>query len=181
MLDRIDYIVVPSYTVRSRARPTSQTASALDLAYSTYTTAQATNPDLKIILSTGDNQNLGVSNARIMADYLIAKGMPESALILEEKSQDTYENLRESLKIIRSQMAKSDQSISINIIAYDLHMPRIQLIAGMQKWPAYTSMPASGPAESAYGWRAFQTSSRPMIRIYEACASVYELIRWFFR
>lgn len=195
--DRLDYIIVPSYTLRSAQRPTSQTSAALDLAYTTYTTHLPTNPDLKIILSTGDNQSLGVSNARVMADYLIDKGIPERALILEEKSRDTFENLRESRKIIESRTSTptratptrtstltrstTTQTPRLVIVAYDLHMRRILLLAGMLGWQGFHWLSARGEAESAYGWRALQTSSRSAIWVYEKLAYLYEHVRNVFR
>lgn len=182
--DRLDYIIVPSYTLRSAQQPTSQTCATLDLAYTTYTARLPANPDLKIILSTGDNQNLGISNARVMADYLIDKGVPERALTLEEKSRDTFENLRESEILVKSHTPPKQSKLSIAIIAYDLHMRRIRLLARKAGWATWTNvsyLPATGPAQSAYGWRALQTSSRVAIRLYEVLAYVYEIIRWLVR
>lgn len=65
------------------------------------------NPD-KIILSGGyANKNVNVSEASVMYDYLIGKGLPSDLLIKEEQSLATKQNAYYSAQIIKDLKADS--------------------------------------------------------------------------
>ena len=52
------------------------------------------NPDTKAILSGGQGSGEDITEAKCMENYLTAHGIPESRLVLEEKSTRTKENLK---------------------------------------------------------------------------------------
>ena len=83
-----DYVVVlgaqwktngPSYVLQKR----------LDAA-SVYLMA---NPDTKVIVSGGQGSNEPISEAAGMRDYLVAAGVEEERILMEDQSTNTYENL----------------------------------------------------------------------------------------
>lgn len=62
-------------------------------------------------------------------------------------------------------------------MAFDLHMPRIKLLARLLGWKNLRFEPVYSDVEPAYGWRAFQTRSRLRIRIYEGAAMLFDVVR----
>lgn len=177
--------IVPSYTLADRNRPTLQTCAALDVCSKIL----KKNPQSTCIVSTGDNQRLGLSNAQVMADYLYKNGVLGNQIIEEFISQDTRENImfssvmvkngRECLPHLSSRFLKPD---TLTLVAFDLHLPRIKLICrllGPQNIAKNIEfIPVFSPAEPAYGWRAFQTKTRLRIRIYELLAMIFECLRY---
>ena len=71
------------------------------------------------ILLSGSALEGKVSEAQIMARLLRQRGIPDSALILENESRNTYENARFSDIMMRSQKLKSAL-----LVTSALHMPR---------------------------------------------------------
>ena len=68
---RPECFVVPSYALRNADRPTRPTRSSLELAAEWWRRF----PDALIIVSTGDNQRLGVTNVSFVAN--VPDWMPE--------------------------------------------------------------------------------------------------------
>lgn len=75
--------------------------------------------ECKIISSGGDLYRKGISEAKVMAIQLTEIGVPESDIILEERSNNTYENARFTAPIIRS--GGFDQ---IYVVTNGFHMKR---------------------------------------------------------
>jgi hypothetical protein len=81
--------VIPSYALKDRSTPTKPTAAQIELAADWWRRF----PDSFLIMCTGDNQGLGLSNAGVMADYAVRLGVPPQNVIEEDQSLNTYENL----------------------------------------------------------------------------------------
>lgn len=77
-------------------------------------------PKAKIILSGGISQNNSLSEAQVMSQYLILKGIEKERLILEDKSSSTIENIKNSKIYIDSKR--------ILLISSDYHILRSLLI-----------------------------------------------------
>lgn len=58
------------------------------------------NPDAMIIVSGGRGNETKPSEAEVMKEYLIAKGIPDNKIIKEDKSRTTVENFRFSADIL---------------------------------------------------------------------------------
>lgn len=54
-----------------------------------------------IIVSGGQGADEEYTEAKIMHDYLVAHGIPAQAILLEEKSSNTYQNLMNSQRIMQ--------------------------------------------------------------------------------
>lgn len=54
-----------------------------------------------IIVSGGQGADEDYTEAKVMHDYLVAHGIPEQAILLEENSANTYQNLMYSQRIMR--------------------------------------------------------------------------------
>lgn len=65
-----------------------------------------------VLASGGDPQKLGISEAEVMKRELLDIGIPESNIILEQKSNNTYQNAQFSSVILRSQ--KNDTLVLVS-------------------------------------------------------------------
>jgi uncharacterized SAM-binding protein YcdF (DUF218 family) len=123
-------------------------------------------------MSTGDNQNLGVSNSTVMAAYAVRMGVPKSRIIEENQSKDTYQNLVYSREITRKMGIRNP-----TYVTYDLHTRRMLRIARKLGMHDIYYISAGGKGSPAYGIKALQTYSRLTVFIYEILAHIYNLIR----
>src|SRR3990172_2524285 len=92
-----DCFVIPSYALKDRFTPTKPTIAQIELAVEWWERF----PHSSLIMCTGDNQRLGLSNASVMAAYAVRPGVPADNVIEEDKSLNTYENLFYAMEIIR--------------------------------------------------------------------------------
>lgn len=95
----------------------------LDAALSMYEQEE----DLVFIVSGGQGKEENNSEAFYMKKYLVEKGIPSKQVLMEDKSTDTYENLKFSKKIINQQT--KDKEVPITIVSNAFHMYRAKYIA----------------------------------------------------
>ena len=74
-------------------------------------------PEARLILTGGNADESGRTEAAVMRDILLEKGVPESRMILEDRSETTVENFRNIAAII-----SKDEPVVI--ITSDYHMDR---------------------------------------------------------
>jgi uncharacterized SAM-binding protein YcdF (DUF218 family) len=165
---RPDCLVVLSYAVTSADSPTKPTEAIIESAYRMWKKY----PDSYVIMSTGDNQKLGVSNSRVMKEYGIRLGIPENRIIEEDCSVNTAENLKFSGQIIKRKKFRE-----VTLVLYDLHVRRTLKIAAKSGWMDFFWISATSDGSPAYGIKKFQTYSRFTILVYEMLAYLYNLIR----
>ncbi len=165
-----DCFVIPSYALKDRAMPTRPTCAQIDLAIAWWRRF----PRAKIIMSTGDNQGLGITNARVMAEYAVQLGVPRNNLIEEDRSMNTWENLCYAKEIIDREGFKQP-----TLVTLDLYTKRAAATARKLGWRDFYWLSVYSPGESAYGLKAIQTHSRLTIFCYELIATAYsKLVGW---
>jgi uncharacterized SAM-binding protein YcdF (DUF218 family) len=71
----------------------------------------------------------GQDEAYAMERYLIDQGVPKEKIIKENKSSNTYENLKFSKIIIEHHSGKQINDISVKIVTTDVHAFRSKMIA----------------------------------------------------
>ncbi len=125
-------------------------------------------PDAKLIMSTGDNQGLGVSNARVMAEFAARLGVPSANVVEEDRSRNTYENLAYSMQIIRREGFGQP-----TLVTLDLYTRRAVATARQLGWRDFYWLSVFSSGEPAYGTKAIQTHSRLTIFCYELGAMAY--------
>lgn len=155
--------VIPSYALKDASRPTRPTCAAIELACEWWQTF----PETKLILSTGDNQRLGVTNARVMADYAVSLGIPRRNLIEEDRSWNTYTNLMYAMEIIQAQRLGPP-----TLVTLDLYTRRVVATARKLGWQEFYWLSVFSEGEPASGYKWLQTSSRMTILFYEVGAMV---------
>jgi len=75
----------------------------------------------KVVLSGGITKNNTISEAQVMKEYLIAQNINESRIILEDKSIDTVENIKNCLNYI-------DSTKKVTLISSNYHVFRSKMI-----------------------------------------------------
>lgn len=116
-VDNADYVLVLGYQL-DHDQMTQTLEMRLDKAYE----YSKQNPDSILVLCGGITRENTISEAEVMSDYLIQKGIDENKLVLEDKSTDTIENIQNSLDYI-------DEDSSILVISSNYHVFRAKLIA----------------------------------------------------
>lgn len=126
-----EYVIVLGAKVNG-TRPSRVLRQRLDAAIE-YADKNKTS---KIIVTGGKGSDEDISEAASMNNYLIAKGIDKTRIILEDKAVDTRENLEFSKEII------GDSSKSIVIVTSDFHMYRALRLAEQTGFSHVSGKPA---------------------------------------
>lgn len=162
--------VIPSYALKDRFLPTRPTRAQIELAVEWWKKF----PQARLIMSTGDNQFLGIPNSAVMADYAIRLGVPRENIIEEDRSLNTYQNLAYSMDIIQALGLQQPTLVTI-----DLYTRRAVATAKKMGWKDFYWLSVYSAGEPAYGYKWLQTHSRLTIFGYELGAMVFsKLAGW---
>lgn len=101
------------------------------------------NPNTIAIASGGKGPGEDISEAESIKRELILQGIEESRIILEDKSTDTYENIRFSKKIIPE---KAESGL---IVTNDFHIYRAKMIADNEEL-TIDGLPAKTPIQAVF-------------------------------
>ena len=165
-----DCFVIPSYALRDRTLPTLPTRAEIELAFEWWKKF----PQAKLIMSTGDNQGLGIPNSRVMADYAIRLGLPRENVIEEDRSRNTHQNLLYSMEIIKKLGLKQPALVTL-----DLYTRRAVATARKQGWTDFYWLSVFSKGQPAYGYKWIQTHSRFTIFWYEIGALIFsKIVGW---
>lgn len=99
-------------------------------------------PGVTCIVSGGQGDNEPVTEAEGMRDYLVAHGIDESRIVLEDRSADTSENLKNCLALLPS------ADVKVGIVTNNFHMYRALGIAEACGYKNVCGVPA--PSKKAY-------------------------------
>lgn len=162
--------VIPSYALTNRTTPTRPTIAQIEMAFAWWQRF----PDAALIMCTGDNQGLGISNANVMAAYAQTLGVPQKSIIEEDQSLNTYENLFFARKIVLERGFKQP-----TLVTLDLYTRRAVATARKMGWDECYWLSVYSSGEPAYGYKWVQTHSRFTLYLYEVLAMVYSrLVGW---
>ncbi len=116
--DGLDYIVVLGARVNKNGVPSKPLYWRIDAAEEYL----HSNPDTVAILSGGKGADEPMSEAQCMFDTLVARGIDESRLLMEDKSTSTNENIRYSLALMEA-------GASFGVVTNNFHVFRAVRIA----------------------------------------------------
>lgn len=159
-----DCFVIPSYALKDRSTPNNPTKAQIQLAYEWW----AKFPRAKLIMSTGDNQGLGLPNSKVMAAFAISLGIPQENIIEEDQSLNTHQNLLYSMKIMEREGMKQP-----TLVTLDLYTRRAVATARKLGMVDFYWLSVYAHGEPAYGYKWLQTHSRFTIFCYEVAATIY--------
>lgn len=100
---KYDYIIIHGAGLDG-TRPTPLLAGRIDKALELWNKQHQQG---KFVASGGQGADEVVSEAQAMRDYLLEKGVPADAILMEGKSTTTWENLKNSIAVIRADRATS--------------------------------------------------------------------------
>ena len=162
--------VIPSYALKDSSLPTRQTRAQIELAFEWWKKF----PEAKLIMSTGDNQRLGIPNSTVMAEYAVSLGLPRENVVEEDRSRTTYENLLYSM-----QMIKALNLAQPTLVTLDLYTRRAVATARKMGWTNFHWLSVFSEGEPAYGYKWLQTHSRMTIFCYEVGAMILsKMVGW---
>ena len=162
--------IVPSYALVSRTEPTAPTRAQIDLAIAWWKRF----PSSLIIMSTGDNQRLGVTNSRVMVEYAHANGVPHKNLVEEDQSLTTSQNLLYSRKIVDELQLQQP-----TLVTLDLYTRRAVATARRMGWNDICWLSVFSSGQPAFGYKWLQTHSRGTILVYEILAmTLSKIVGW---
>lgn len=95
---KYDYIIIHGAGLDG-TRPTPLLAGRIDKALELWNKQHQQG---KFVASGGQGADEVVSEAQAMRDYLLEKGVPADAILMEDKSTTTWENLKNSIAVIRT-------------------------------------------------------------------------------
>ena len=87
-----------------------------------------TNKDIKFVPSGGQGDDEVVSEALAIKNYLVEQGIKEKDIIIEDKSKNTFENIKFSNNLIKEKMKKAQIAFSTT----NYHVFRAGCIANQQ-------------------------------------------------
>lgn len=102
-------------------------------------------PDLTVVVSGGQGPDEPVSEARCMYDYLTAHGVPAENILLEERSHNTWENLRYSIALLEAE--GRDPAGGTVVVSNGFHLARVRMLwaraAGREEGLSLLAAPSS--------------------------------------
>lgn len=85
-------------------------------------------PDLTVVVSGGKGNNEPATEAYTMAQYLIANGVPEENIILEERSSNTWENMLFTAELLTE--LGYDTTVDMIVVSNGFHLTRARMLWG---------------------------------------------------
>ena len=83
----------------------------------------ADNPDMTVVVSGGQG-----SNEPTMADYLVEKGIDGERILLEDASHSTFQNLRNSARLLEETGYDLDET-GVVVVSNGFHLTRVRMLA----------------------------------------------------
>lgn len=117
----LDYVIVLGCQVKGKT-PSKVLKKRLDCALAYL----EENKETKAVVSGGQGKDESVSEASVMAEYLISAGIEKERVLIEDKSKNTSENIRFSYEIIGAAEAR------VGIVSTNFHIFRALLLGKKQ-------------------------------------------------
>lgn len=130
-----DYMIVLGAKVKPGGVPSLSLKNRLDVAAQYLTQYK----HVTVIVSGGQGHDEDRTEASVMRDYLIQKGIEDYRIIEEDASTSTYENIKFSKQLL------PDKTEAITIVSNDFHLRRATFLAAQLQLEADV-LPAKTPA-----------------------------------
>lgn len=135
--DDADAIIVLGYQIEGDPlEPTKALKNRLDMAYQYWLEA----PKTKVIVSGGKTQGLEKSEAEVMQEYLVKRGIPVDNILLEDDSTRTAHQFTNSQKLMNIHNAV--------IVTNDFHLPRSLMLAARSGIEHVSGLAAATPTDT---------------------------------
>ncbi|MFH8657912.1 YdcF family protein [Streptomyces afghaniensis] len=125
----VDFVVVLGSGLIGGSRVPPLLAGRLDRGRAAFDAERAKGRETMLLTSGGQGPDEDLPEARAMADYLIASGVPADRILIEDKSRTTQENLRFSKTLMQDR--KTDYRALV--VTNNFHVMRAAQIARKEK------------------------------------------------
>lgn len=135
-----DAMIIPGAAVWETG-PSPMLTARLDSALDYW----SRNPEMMIVVSGGQGSGEPESEADAMAEYLIARGVPEARILREDQAANTLENLRFSAALLEE---NGISARNLLVVSNGFHLCRVELLArrlGLE----ISTLPAPTPGSAA--------------------------------
>lgn len=112
------YAIILGASVKPDGKPSKLLQSRLDTAIPYL----KQHPDIQIIVTGGIEEEIWRTEAEVMADYLIERGIEKERILLEEQARNTHENMIFSKELL-------DGEKNVTIISNEFHLYRAEWFA----------------------------------------------------
>ena len=129
--ENLDYVIVLGAGIRGTT-PTRPLRLRIQTAYD----YMMNNHDTILIASGGQGSDEQISEAACIRNTLVEMGLDESRILIEDKSRDTIENIRNSYELI------PDKGSEVGIVTNGFHIWRSVTIAQSEGYDHVSGVPA---------------------------------------
>lgn len=82
--------------------------------------------DITVVVSGGQGKNEPISEARCMYDYLTARGVDSSRILVEERSSNTWQNILYTRELVQSEIGSTEKNVLA--VSSGFHLTRIRML-----------------------------------------------------
>ena len=126
-----DYILILGCQIKKDGTLTNLLKSRADRAIEfAKMQKEATGKDIVFVSSGGKGDDEVIAEADAIRNYLVETGIPEDSILVENKSANTYENLKNSMELIHKEAKTDDPKIAFSTTNY--HVFRSGFFASKQ-------------------------------------------------
>ena len=101
-------------------------------------------PDMTVVVSGGQGPDEPMSEARCMYDYLTAHGVDGENIVLEDRSSNTWENIRYTLELFQD--GTVEPTGKILAVSNGFHLTRIRMLWDREWEGTYTLSTLAAPS-----------------------------------
>ncbi|WP_077926693.1 YdcF family protein, partial [Wohlfahrtiimonas larvae] len=135
--DSADAIIVLGYQIEGEPlEPSKALKNRLDMAYQYWLES----PKVKVIVSGGKTQGYAKSEAEVMQEYLVKRGIPSENILLEDDSTRTAHQFINSKKLMNIHNAV--------VVTNDFHLPRSLMLAARSGIEHVSGLAAATPTDT---------------------------------
>ena len=128
-----DFLIILGCGLRKDGTPTPLLRGRIDRAIAFYEKQKAeTGKELIFVTSVGQGENEANSESLAMKNYLLEKGIPEERMIEEDRSTDTFENM----KFSKAKILERSENAKVAFATTNYHVFRSGLFARRVKMRA---------------------------------------------
>ena len=84
-------------------------------------------PKVLVVVSGGQGSNEPVSEAQSMKDYLVAHGVKEKQILMEDQSHNTWQNMNFTFDLLKEQ-GYGDQMGQVLVVSNGFHLARSRML-----------------------------------------------------
>lgn len=88
-------------------------------------------PDLPVIVTGGQGPDEPTTEAAAMRDYLVARGLSEDRIWLEQEAHNTNQNLRYTRALLEEKGMDPEET-HLLVVSNGFHLARVRMLAGRQ-------------------------------------------------